>query len=185
MPIFTQAQLTADSLGIYRIGITTANTINTRVFLEEDQPRVKGTLALSCSTIRKFTATQVTIEEVVLTNLSLFFYNDTLFRISCDYTDTVRRIFRPRSGSDIPLPTVRNRRCLQRNDGFQVLSGTRWDSPAIAAMVIYCKGYNEHCQVKNVARLVIYHKPRTESSSECDLEPGYPFLEEIDWLLKQ
>lgn len=185
IPAFAKAQSITGALGAYRIGITTASTINTSLFLEEDQPRVKGTLALSCPHIRKFTATQVTIDEVLLTNLSLFFYNDTLFRISCDYSDTLRRIFRPRLESDIPLPTVRNRRCLQRNDGFQVISGTWWENPTTAAMVIACKGYDEHCQAKNIVRLTIYHKARAALSSECDLEPGYPFLEEIDRLLKQ
>jgi len=183
--VCAKAQLTIDGLGAYRIGITTASTINTSIFLEEDQPRVKGTLALSCPNIRKFTAAQLTIGEVLFTNLSLFFHNDTLFRISHDYSDTVSNTLQSTFGQGTPLPVVRDRRCFQKSNSFLVISGTRWESSTVAAMVIACKGYDEHCQAKNVARLMIYHKTRTELSSECDLEPGYPFLEEIDRLLKQ
>jgi hypothetical protein len=165
-------------LAHYIPGLTTPDSLNATDFREQDQPLVKGTLALLCTHVRTFTASQVILEGNPVTNLVLHFYDDRLFRIDCDYNEPLIRFFTRKFGPGISKPVSQFRVCSQGDDKFLTVWGEAWPGEETAAFVVYRKGYTTGCQPEEDARLVLWSQPLSALCSECDLQPTTSLMEE-------
>ena len=177
LPTLSKAQPNVTGLGKYVIGITTPDSLNRTAFREEEQSYVKGTIALPCSHIRTFTASTLTIAGVSVTNIVLFFYDDTLFKISCDYSDLLQAAFLKQHGPGGRQPVSRFQFCPKGNDTPMLMWGVRWSGVDILALVVYRKGYTADCNREEGARLVIANQRIAALSSDCDLKPADPLVD--------
>lgn len=177
IPALGLAQSNVTGLGNYVIGITTPDSLNRTAFREEEQSYVKGTIALPCAHIRTFTASTLTIAGVAVTNIVLFFYDNTLFRIFCDYNDSLNVSFLKQHGPGIRQPVSRFQFCPNEKAKPLLMWGETWPGADILALVVYRKGYTTECKREEGARLVIASQRISALSSDCDLKPADPFID--------
>ncbi len=158
-------------LARYTLGLTTPDSLNATDFSEQDPPLVKGTLALSCTHVRTFTASSVMVEGISVNNLVMNFYDDRLFRIDCDYNEPIRRIFTQKLGPGVRKPVSQFQVCTPGDTNFLTVWGEFWPGEETAAFVVYRNGYTAGCQSVADARLTLWHRPLSALCSECDLQP--------------
>ncbi len=173
-----QAQSAIAGLGHYLIGKTTLDTLNRTDLIEDEQPYVKGTLTLPCTHVRVFTSATAAIGGLTVTGLVLYFHDNTLFKIVCDYSDVVKNYFVAKHGQGIPKTPKKYRLCSQDKDKFTLMWGEAWDSGDRVALVVHTKGYTADCALTESATLSITSRRVLSLSSECDLHPTDPFTEE-------
>ncbi|GAB3987801.1 hypothetical protein GCM10028807_09110 [Spirosoma daeguense] len=174
-----RAQPNVTGLGAYRIDVTTPDSLNSAKFRELEKANAKGTLTLSCSHIRTFASGGVEIGGVTFTNLYLFFYDDKLFRISCDYNADIERAFVKKHGKGVASPESRLTFCDQSTDKSMLLKGEIWENGDILTLAVHAKGFNSDCQQEEFNRLIISNQQMAELSSECELQDADPFLDEF------
>ena len=165
-------------LAPYILGLTTPRALDPAEFKEQDQPVVKGTLALLCTHVRTFTASAVMLEDSLITNLVLHFYDDRLFRIDCDYSEPLSRFFTRKFGPGVRKSVSQFRVCKEGDDRFLTVWGEAWPGEDTAAFVVYRKGYTVECQPEEDARLIVWSRRLAALCSECDLQPTNPLMEE-------
>ena len=165
-------------LAHYVIGITTPDLLNTADFREQDQPLVKGTLALLCTHVRTFTASRLTLDSIPATNLVLHFYDNRLFRIDCDYNALLEKAFTRKFGPGVHIPATQLRACSQGKDRFMTMWGESWPGEKINTSVVRWTGYTAACQPEEGAKLILWSQSVSALCSECDLQPVNPFVEE-------
>ena len=179
LPQISRAQVNkVTGLAHYVPGLTTVDSLDAADFREQEQPLVKGTLALVCTHVRTFTASRVIVEGIPITNLVLHFYDDRLFRIDCDYMEPLSRDFTRKFGPGVSKPVSQFRVCTQTEDRFLTVWGKGWPGEETTAFVVYLKGYNTECQPEEDARLILWSPQLSALCSECDLQPTNPFMEE-------
>lgn len=179
IPALSLAQSNVTGLGKYVIGITTPDSLNRSEFTEEEQSYVKGTIALPCSHIRTFTSALVTIADAPVANVVLVFYDDTLFKISCDYSAPLKAAFVKQHGPGIARPVSRFQFCTTEKQIPLLLWGESWPGVDVRTLVVHRKGYTADCKWEEGARLTIVSQPILALSSDCDLKPTDPFVEEF------
>ena len=179
LPSMGNAQSKVAGFGSYFIGITTPNSLDRIELKEEEQSYVKGTIALPCTHIRTFTAATVTIDRISVANVVLVFYDNTLFKISCDYSDSLRAAFLEQHGPGVRQPVRSVQFCTKEKDKFLLMWGESWLGADILVLVFHRRGYTADCKREESARLLIVSQPMAALSSECDLKPADPFLEEF------
>ena len=165
-------------LAQYILGRTTPKVLDPAEFNEQDQPVVKGTLALLCTHVRTFTASPVMVEGMPITNLVLHFYDDRLFRIDCDYNEPLSRIFTRKFGPGVSKPVSQFRVCKEGDDKLLTVWGEVWPGEETTAFVVYRKGYTTGCQPEEDARLILWSQQLAALCSECDLQPTDSLMEE-------
>ena len=170
LSLSSNAQSNVSGLGWYRIGVTTPDSLNRIDFVEEEQSYVKGTLTLPCSHVRTFTSSTVIIEDVAVTNFSLAFYDNKLFKISCDYGGKLKEAFLLKYGKGIPRPERSFLYCADRKDEPLVLWGEVWQNSGILAFVVHTRGYNVDCRRQEEAKLTLSSQRFSDLSSECELK---------------
>jgi hypothetical protein len=158
-----------DGLGRYLIGVTSPESLDRSVFKEEDQVYVKGTLTLACPHIRVFKVPTAEVADIRVNNLSLAFYDNQLFAISCDYSPALKNAFVAKHGNGNPLSKINLSLCLSRQDKPQQAGGDRWKNGDILAMAIRVEGYNSDCRPEEGDWLLIASQRVSALSSECDL----------------
>ncbi|MCK8493681.1 hypothetical protein M0L20_17575 [Spirosoma sp. RP8] len=180
LPYLSGAQSTVAGLGKYRIGFTKPDSLDATAFTEQDQSYVKGTIALPCTHIRTFTAANATVAGVPITNLSLFFYDNTLFKLACDYSDPLKEVFLQQHGYGVGSPARRFSLCTSERDKPMLVWNESWLNADLLAMVVQRKGYTVDCQPEEGAKLIIASQRFTALSSDCELKPIDSFMEEFD-----
>ncbi len=178
LPALSLAQSTVTGLGTYTIGITTPDLLNRTEFTEEDQSYVKGTIALPCTHIRTFTATTAKIGGVLVANVALTFYDNKLFKIACEYSDSLQAAFTERHGSGVGKPVSRFQFCPDEDNKPLLVWGDVWLSDDVLTLVVYVSGYTADCKRKQGATLLIASQRMTALSSDCDLKSTDPLTEE-------
>ncbi|GAB3773707.1 hypothetical protein GCM10028818_15620 [Spirosoma horti] len=158
-----------DGLGHYLIGVTSPESLDRSVFKEEDQVYVKGTLTLTCPHIRVFKAPTAEVAAIRVSNLSLAFYDNQLFAISCDYSPALKNAFVAKHGNGNLLSKTNLSLCLSRPDKPLQIMGESWKSGDIRAMAIRMEGYTSDCRQEESTWLLIASQRVTALSSECDL----------------
>ncbi|GAB3319082.1 hypothetical protein GCM10027299_11300 [Larkinella ripae] len=173
-PLRAQSKLAG--LGEFLIGRTTPDSLRSSGFREQELVVVKGTLALPCAGIRVFLADSLAIQGIPVTRLFLVFYENRLFRITCDFGEPLRKAFVKQHGQ---RKTVRNQR-LSRCDSGNALTLTyeKWEQDAIQALAVSAAGPDEHCQPEQVSRLTIVHQKTAAITSECDLDFMDPYVDQ-------
>ena len=179
IPNLGTAQSKVAGLGKYFIGITTPDLLDRAEFKEEEQAYVKGTIALPCTHIRTFTAATATVARISVTNVVLVFYDNALFKISCDYSDSLKMIFLNQHGPGVRKPVRSFQFCTRGKDKPLVLWGESWPGVDILTLVVHKKGYTADCKREESARLTIVSQPILALSSECDLKPADPVVDEF------
>jgi len=169
-------------LGRYVIGVTTPDSMNRNGFTEVETVLVKGTLALSCDQVRLFTAQSVDINGLSVNNLSLVFYEDKLFQISCDVSDELQKMVRLLYGQGKEPYTAAKRLnlCGTQTNKLLTIEGESWQDGDIRARLIQARGYDSNCQTITSRRLVISDQRVSALCSACDLSAVNPFLEAFD-----
>ncbi len=179
LPQITRAQGTeVAGLAHYIPAHLTPDSLKTAGFREQEQPLVKGTLALLCTHVRTLTAARMIVEGIPLTNLVLHFYDDRLFRIECDYEEPVSQAFTRKFGMGVSKPVSQFRVCSQEKNKLMTVWGNVWPGEETTAFVVYQKGYNIECQPEEDARLILWNPQLSALCSECDLQPTNPLMEE-------
>ncbi|MFD1142967.1 hypothetical protein ACFQ4C_17710 [Larkinella insperata] len=177
-PLYGQSALTG--LGPFVLGVTTPDSLHPYDFQEQELVVVKGTLALPCTGIRILRARSIEMQGVPIANVHLVFYENRLFRITCDYGEPLQNAFMRQHGighSNINDSIVL---CHEgRESKRQVLKSTRWERGSIRALAIHATGYNDRCQPEQVSRLTIASLPVAAITSECDLDHLDPYLDRI------
>ncbi|MVM30493.1 hypothetical protein GO755_10650 [Spirosoma sp. HMF4905] len=181
--LYAQPKLTG--LGQFIIGITTPDSLANVDIKELEQSYVKGTLALPCTHIRAFASNKATIDGLPVTNLSLFFYDNKLFRISCDYTDELQKVFSQQYGKGTLRPTTHLTFCDKGKDRSMLVWGEIWQNKDILALALHAKGYNADCQLEQLVRLTITSQEMSTLSSDCELRNSGPFAEEFEEVLNE
>ena len=179
IPMLSRGQSKVAGLGKYVIGITTPDSLNRIEFREEEQSYVKGTIALPCTHIRTFTSATVTITGVSVANVALIFYDDKLSKISCDYSDSLKKAFLERYGPGIRQPMSRSQFCTKEKDKILLMWGESWSGVDILALVVHRSGYTADCKREEGARLIIVSQRISALSSECDLKPADSVVDEF------
>ena len=182
LPHIGWAQPELTGLGNYIIGKTTPDSLRLRGFKEAEIPLVKGTLTLPCTHIRTFTSGRVTVAGVLVANLVLFFYDDQLFEIACDYDQELEKRFVNQYGKGTLQPTSNFQFCA--NSQPLLVWSEVWPGSDVLARVVHLKGYTSTCALKKAARLIISNQKIAALSSECDLKHTGPFPEEADKALR-
>lgn len=177
-----RAQLPVTGLGAYRIGSTTPDSLLSARFTEQ-AVYVKGTIALVCSHVRVFGADSVNSRGVPITHLTLYFYDNRLFKLTCDYTDVVAQVFRPAYGNGTPVPKSRWALCEKEIDKPLILWGEIWQHQNVRALVVHADGYGADCTRQQTVRLTIASQPVSALSSDCDLTQSDPVEETFDRML--
>ena len=177
VPVLSRGQSNVTGLGKYTIGSTTPDSLNRTEFTEEDQSYVKGTIALPCIHIRTFTASVLTIAGVSVANVVLVFYDDTLFNLSCDYSDSLKVAFLKQYGPGVRKPVKSFPLCTKERDKPLLLWGEAWPCAEILALVVYRKGHTADCQREEGARLTIASQRMAALSSDCDLKSADPLVD--------
>lgn len=158
-----------DGLGSYLIGVTTPESLAGSAFREEDQTYAKGTLTLVCSHIRVFKAPAVEVEGIRVNNLSLTFYDNQLFAISCDYSPALMNAFVVKHGKGDLLSKISLSQCVKRQDKPLVIGGENWKNGDIQAVAVRMEGYTSYCRQEEDAWLMIASQRVIALSSDCDL----------------
>lgn len=158
-----------DGLGSYLIGVTTPESLDKVAFWEADQIYAKGTLTLACPHIRVFKASVVAIDGIRVSNLSLAFYDNQLFAISCDYSPALMNAFVGKHGKGHILSKISLSQCAKRQDKPLIIGGENWKSGDIQAVALQTEGYTADCRQEESAWLMIASQRIITLSSECDL----------------
>lgn len=179
------AQANVVGLGPYRIGETTPDSLKRTDFIEDDPSLVKGTLTLVCSHIRTFKSSRVNVAGVFLTNLSLAFYDNHLFTLSCDYSDTLKEAFLSKHGPGIAKPPSRVILCSAQTNKPLLVWDETWQNADVLARVVHVKGYAEDCRRVESVRLIITSQRDSALSSDCDVKSIEPFPEAFRKVAKE
>lgn len=171
---FTQSKLTG--LSPFLIGVTTPESLGAN-FREQELVVVKGTLALPCASVRVFIADTVLVQGILVTQLHLVFHENRLFRLTCDYRDSLQKTFVRQFGKGRPDPDDSLSLCNERQNRRLALRSYSWQNGDIRALAIKSDGYNEQCQPERTSRLTIASLSLVALTSECDLEHLDPYLE--------
>ncbi|MGV3560811.1 hypothetical protein [Larkinella arboricola] len=172
-------QSTLHGLEPFVIGLTTPDSLNRFTFQEQELVVLKGTLALPCTDIRIFQTQTVRIKNTTISNLSLVFYENRLFRITCDYDEALQNAFIRQHGQGEATSTTLIL-CHERGPSKRlVLKSRNWQKGSIQALAISATGYNDRCQPERVSRLTIASLPVTAITSECDLDHLDPYVDKI------
>lgn len=177
------AQSNVVGLGSYRIGETTPDSLKRSDFDEESPSLVKGTIALPCSHIRTFTSSRMNVAGVTLTNLSLAFYDNRLFKLSCDYSDALKEAFLSKHGEGTSKPVSHLMLCSSQPDKPTLVWSQVWQNADILALVVHVKGYDAACASVETARLFLFSQRYTALSSDCDVRSTEPFPEAFEKIL--
>jgi hypothetical protein len=169
LPAFSMAQVNLTGLGGFRIGVTTPDSLSRTAFREDNQPFVKGTIALACDHIRLFSAASVSIEGMSIKKMVLVFYDDTLFKITCDYPDSLNERFQQQVGPGVQQPERQIQQCRNQPRKYLTVSGVTWTNGDVRAVVVRATGYTADCQPAYSARLTISSQRFAALSSDCDL----------------
>ncbi|GAB3915656.1 hypothetical protein [Larkinella terrae] len=175
--LFAQSNVTG--LGMFRIGITTPDSLPSAGFREEEPPVVKGTLALVCTDIRLFKADSVEIQGVSITGLFLVFYENRLARITCTYDDLLEKAFSREHGKGKIGPPQLLSLCDEGRDKRMTLTSENWENDGILALAVHARGYNARCRAEQASRLTIASQSFLAITSECDLESLDPYFDKI------
>ncbi|GAB2551452.1 hypothetical protein [Spirosoma aerophilum] len=170
------AQPAISGLGPYALGSTTPDSLTNTAFREEGQSLVKGTIALPCAHIRTFRASSVTILGLVLADVYLFFYDNTLFKISCPYPEALEKAFVARHGKGSPTPPISRSLCPNSPDKPMTIRREVWPNGDIMAVAVQASGYTAGCQPATEARLTVVSQRFSALSSDCDLTNPYRFI---------
>lgn len=184
LPSLLKAQTPISGLGPYHIGITTIDSILNADFTEADQSYVKGTIALPCSHIRIRRATRTKVAGHLVTNLSLFFYDDILFKISCDYPADLQKLVRLNHGNGNAAPKHSFTFCTKPAPKPMLVWGETWLSADVRALAIHSTGYAADCKFEESSQLSISSQRMSALSSDCELSITNALLEEYDKFLK-
>ena len=179
LPDLSYAQSNLSGLGPYLIGKTTPHSLKQTDFREQDQSYIKGTLTLPCTHIRTFTSARLDVAGMPVTNLSLAFYDDTLFSISCDYPDELKNVFTLKYGKGIPTPNHRFLFCTSGSDKTMVMWGETWENSDILAAAVHYKGYSIDCQPNEASKLLISSERLSALASDCDVLNTNQAIEEF------
>ncbi|MCX6215515.1 hypothetical protein [Spirosoma sp.] len=182
-PLLAQTKLRG--LGSLTIALTPTDSLNKHVFLEDDQSYVKGTIALPCTHIRSFTASNVLIEGVRVTAISIYFYDDRLFRISCDYSDALKKVFTAKHGQGLTRTPYTTRLCSGEPGKPMLIEGEVWLQDDVVALAVQSTGYTSNCERENKRRLDIASQRLLALSSDCELRNVDQVLIEFDRFEKQ
>jgi hypothetical protein len=174
------AQSTLTGLSGYILGRTTPDSLNQSEFSELEQAYVKGTIALPCAHIRTFKAVRAKVDVFEVNNLLLFFYDNHLFKISCDYSDALQRAFVQQHGQGKSQPNSRFTFCAQGSDKSMAIWGEVWQNGDIQALAVHAKGYNADCQPEETNQLVIKSQQLMDLASDCELPSLHPAVDEFD-----
>lgn len=177
LPTLSKAQPNVTGLGKYVIGSTTPDSLNRAEFTEEEESYVKGTIALPCSHIRTFTADTLTITGIPVTNLVLVFYDETLFKISCDYSNSLGATFLKQYRPGVRKTVKSFLLCTKESDKPLLLWGETWPGVDTTTLVVYRKGYTADCKLEEGVRLIIANQRIAALSSDCDLKPADPVID--------
>ncbi|GAB3800006.1 hypothetical protein GCM10028819_24460 [Spirosoma humi] len=158
-----------NGLGSYSIGITTPESLERPAFIEEDQIYAKGTLTLACPHIRVFKAPAADVEGIRVSNLSLTFYDNKLFAISCDSSPALMTAFIDKYGKGGLLSKINFPQCAKRQDKPLMVGGENWKNGDIQAVAVRVEGYTADCRQEEITWLMIASQRITALSSECDL----------------
>jgi hypothetical protein len=178
LPNLCNAQLEGYGLGHFVIGKTTPDSLQQIDFKEDEQSYVKGTIALPCTHIRTFKSTMVAIDDVPVSNLSLAFYDNKLFKITCDYNPKLPYTFPLSYEQSIVKPVSRFSFCSK--DKPMLLWGKVWKSEDGIRYVIHSKGYTASCEMQENAQLVIVSQRLSALASDCDLKSTNLLIEEFE-----
>lgn len=164
-------------LGIYQLGITTPDSLNREIFREQQPPVVKGTIALVCPHIRLFKADTARFDDLVVTNLSLIFYDNKLMQINCDGNDAIKRAFRVKYGPGTPQPHKSITLCAGQTNKPMLIQQEIWTNGDITARLIRAEGFTTECRTETTQGVVIVNQRIVLLASECDLPDRYPFFD--------
>ena len=180
LPRTGHAQSNVVGLGPYIIGVTTPDSVNSIDFKEQEQAYVKGTLTLPCTHIRSFKSGRLKVSGLLIDNLSLFFYDNRLFKLTCTYSPELKAAFLAKYGRGIAKPIRYVQYCVQKKDTPLVLRGEAWQNVDVLALAIHWKGYNSDCQQEEANRLTIFSQTILALASDCDLQTTDPFVEAFE-----
>ncbi|QIP17047.1 hypothetical protein G8759_32635 [Spirosoma aureum] len=183
LPSLSRAQAKVSGLGNYIIGITTPDSLNRFDFKEEDQSYVKGTIALPCAHIRVFASDTVKIANLLVARLFLFFYDNTLFKLSCDYSDELKETLLNLYGTSVSRPAGSFQLCTKEAGKPLFMWGEAWQRADILALIMHREGYNADCIEEKGVRLTLFSQKFSALASDCDLSHTDPFMEEFSKLL--
>ncbi|GAB4035086.1 hypothetical protein [Spirosoma gilvum] len=175
-----EAPPTIAGLGQYVLGMTTSDLPNKRDFQEVEPVLVKGTLALTCAQVRLFTAQSVEVNGLLVTKLSLVFYEGKLFQISCDANDELQKMFHLQYGQGVHTVAQHLNLCGTQTNKLLTLEGEIWQRGNVLARLVLARGYDSNCQMTVSRRLVITDQRVSALCSACDLSATDPFLEAFD-----
>ncbi|GAB4006296.1 hypothetical protein GCM10028808_07980 [Spirosoma migulaei] len=181
-PNLSNAQSEVYRLGNYQIGVTTPDSLRGNEFKEDEQSYVKGTIALPCTHIRTFTALTVTVSGIAVSTLSLAFYDNRLFRISCDYSDQLQKMFSESHGKGTAKPAGRFSFC--GNHKPMLIWGNVWQADDQVAFVVRSKGYNADCAMQETSKLIIASQRLSALASDCELKNMDPSVDEFEKMLR-
>ena len=178
-PLYSQSS--GAGLGPFRIGMTTPDALPQSGFQEQELVVVKGTLALPCTNIRVFKADTIEIQGILITPLFLVFYENRLYRITCEFAEPLQTVFVAQYGKGQKRPTRHLALCDQSEAKRLVLESESWQLGDCVALAIRAVGTNARCEPEQRARLTIASPSVAALTSECDLEHLDAYFEEI-WM---
>ncbi len=73
----------------------------------------------------------------------------------------------------------RFRFCPNEIDKPLLMWGERWSGVDVIALVVHLKGYTAECKLEERALLILESPPISALSSDCELKPTAPFVEEF------
>ncbi|GAA4455083.1 hypothetical protein GCM10023189_22480 [Nibrella saemangeumensis] len=170
LPCRLQAQSTLVGLGDFIIGVTSPDSLGRLPFTEQELVVLKGTVAFPCEHIRVFTADSLVVGGLPITNLSLVFYEDQLFRITCDYTDRLQKAFIAEHGKGTLRPASILSLCTGEAGKRMRIETESWRDGDIVAQATHASGHNADCEEEQSFSLTIASVPVMAISSECNLE---------------
>lgn len=175
-----QAQSEGLGLGNYRIGHTTPDSLTATNFREQEQSFVKGTIALPCTHIRTFRAAEVNIAGVLVADVVLYFYDNTLFKLSCLTGNALNESFVLKNGEGISEPESQVRLCSKGQALPMSIWRKSWRQGNNLAVMVHARGYNAACQLDEVNRLLLVNQHMAALASDCELINTLPFTEGFD-----
>ncbi|GAA4394646.1 hypothetical protein GCM10023187_00710 [Nibrella viscosa] len=183
LPFYAPAQSTLTGLGDFTLGLTTPDSLRQFSFQEHELVVLKGTIAFPCPHIRVFTADSLSVAGLPVTNLSLVFYDDQLFRITCDYTESLQQVFEAQYGPGINRPASSLLLCQDGNRRRMQVNSRHWQNENTMALVTQAGGYNAQCLREQRVRLTIASRPMVTLTSECDLDELDPYFD-TSWRIR-
>lgn len=184
LPTLSKAQSNVAGLGNYSIGLTTPDSLKRSDFIEEDKSYVKGTIALPCTHIRTFTAATTAIKGISVREVVLVFYDNILFKITCDFSDSLSNAFMAQHGPGVRMTMTSAHHCSKALPKPLLQWTTVWTSGDVLSFAVNRSGYGADCKPEKSARLLIASQQISALSSECDIKPADPFPEEFDRIQK-